>query len=285
MIIGETGVGKELVANVIHRQSNRADGPFIAVNIASLPTGVITSELFGHEKGAFTGAHRPRIGRFELAHGGSLFLDDIQNMSMEIQAQLLRVIQEKSFERVGGTKPIKSDFRLIAATNIPLGQLVNQGQFRSDLYYRMNTFPIEVPPLREIKTDIPLLAMHFLDKYNRQFGKNIKGISNRNIKRLTDYSWPGNIRELQHIIERAVILSNDDSLLLPNLDVGQVSHEKKGDILSLEKVQRRHIVSVLEKCGWKVSGDDGAARLLEMKPSTLYSKIKRLGIERPTFYE
>ncbi|MBW1703434.1 MAG: sigma 54-interacting transcriptional regulator, partial [Deltaproteobacteria bacterium] len=218
LISGKTGVGKELVARAIHGLSARSEGPFIPVNIASLSESLIESELFGHEKGAFTGASQVRRGRFELAHNGTLFLDDIENLSSDAQIKLLRILQERVFERVGGTKTIKSDFRLIAATNQDLEEMIKKHIFRSDLYYRINVFPIHIPPLRERKDDIALLASHFLEMYSTKMRKGIKGLSKYNIKRLTDYSWPGNVRELQHVIERAVILTTGESLKLPNLD-------------------------------------------------------------------
>ena len=284
LINGETGVGKELVARGIHRLSTRAKGPFIAVNTASFAEGVIVSELFGHEKGAFTGAVKTRLGRFELADKGTLFLDDIQNLSQDIQVKLLRTLEEKEFERVGGSKSIKSDFRLIAATNLPLEDMVAEGQFRSDLFYRLNVFPIHVPPLRERQDDTPLLAMHFLEKYRKRFGKEIQGISSHNMKRLVEYQWPGNVRELQHVIERAVILSEGKFLALPNLKAVAQDERRRSKYKSLEEMERSYIIEVLEACGWKVRGAKGAAKLLNVKPTTLYSKMKRLGVQRKVTY-
>ena len=285
LIAGETGVGKELVARGIHRLSKRSSGPFIAVNVASLSEGVIESELFGHEKGAFTGAVSSRLGRFELAQGGTLFLDDIQNLSLDIQAKLLRVLEEKEFERVGGTSLKKADFRLIAATNQPLKALVAEKKFRSDLYYRLNVFPIHVPPLRERQGDIPPLALHFLDMFNNDLGKNIQGISNRKMNQLMRYPWPGNVRELRHVIERAVILSEGSSLLLPSLPPAvQEDEGAPKQIVTLAEMERTYIIRVLKKFDFKVGGPDGAAQALGLKPTTLHSKIKKLGIKRKVAY-
>ena len=284
LISGETGVGKELVARSIHGLSARSEGPFIPVNIASLSESLIESELFGHEKGAFTGASQIRRGRFELAHNGTLFLDDIENLSSDAQIKLLRILQERVFERVGGTKTIKSDFRLIAATNQDLEDMIKKGAFRSDLYFRINVFPIHIPPLRERKNDIALLASHFLEIYSTKMRKGIKGLSKYDIKRLTDYSWPGNVRELQHVIERAVILTTGESLRLPNLEEVGAAETSEKKYLSLEEMERAYIIEVLEKCNWRVSGDNGAAKILNLRPSTLYSKIKRLGIQRKVSY-
>ncbi|MFH1487502.1 MAG: sigma 54-interacting transcriptional regulator, partial [Pseudomonadota bacterium] len=242
---------------------------------------LIPSELFGHERGAFTGAEKKRIGRLELAHEGTLFLDDVQNIPMDIQAKLLRAIEEKAFERVGGTEIIHSDFRLLAATNVPLEDMVEKGLFRSDLFYRLNVFPIQVKPLRERREDIPLLALHFLELYKKRFSKEqIRGISNTNMKRLMGYQWSGNVRELKHVIERAVILSEGRSLSLPSLLGHGKKDENPGGQLTMRDMERSHIVATLEKCGWKVSGDGGAAGSLDLKPQTLYSKMRRLGIHR-----
>ncbi|MCG6881011.1 MAG: sigma 54-interacting transcriptional regulator [Deltaproteobacteria bacterium] len=280
LIMGETGVGKELVARGIHRLSGRFSGPFIAANVASFSEGLIESELFGHEKGAFTGASKSRLGRFELAQGGTLFLDDIQNLSRDIQAKLLRILEEREFERVGGSKTLKADFRLLAAANRPLENMVNKKLFREDLYYRLNVFPIRVPPLKDRQEDIPALALHFLKMYNNNLGKEIRGISNRNMKRLMAYPWPGNVRELRHFIERAVILSEGNALILPSFQAyGREEGEPSKD-LTLEEMERSYIIKILEKCAWKVGGGGGAAQLLGLKPTTLHSKIKRLGIQR-----
>jgi len=284
LITGETGVGKELVARAIHRLSARKEGPFIPVNTASFVQDLIPSELFGHERGAFTGAVKRHLGRFELADGGTLFLDDIENLSIDIQSRILRVLQEKEFERVGGTKTITSDFRLIAATNQNLDALVKSGHFRSDLYYRLNVFPIHTPPLRERRDDIPLLAFHFLEAFKSKASKKIRGISHSEMNQLIEYDWPGNVRELKNIIERAVILSEDESLKLPNLK-GFMPNDLGGEeFISLEEMEKSYIMKVLGACNWRVSGTRGAAKILNLKPTTLYSKIRRFGITRKVNY-
>ena len=284
LIAGETGVGKELVAHGVHGLSSRFSGPFIAVNVASLSEGVIESELFGHDKGAFTGAVRARMGRFELAQGGSLFLDDIQNLSVDIQAKLLRVLEEREFERVGGADTLRADFRLIVATNCSLEEMVEKGLFRTDLYYRLNVFPIHVPPLRERQRDIPILALHFLHIYNNDLGKGIQGISKRKMARLMAYPWPGNVRELRHVIERAVILSEGKSLVLPKLQSRGRDEGDPAKDMTLAEMERSYIIEILEKCTWKVGGEGGAAQLLGLKPTTLHSKIKKLGIRKKIIY-
>jgi len=284
LITGETGVGKELVARAIHRLSARKEGPFIPVNTASFAQDLIPSELFGHERGAFTGAIKKHLGRFELADGGTLFLDDIENLSIDIQSRILRVLQEKEFERVGGTKTITSDFRLIAATNQNLDALVKSGHFRSDLYYRLNVFPIHIPPLRERRNDIPLLAFHFLDAFKSKISKKIRGISHSEMNQLIEYDWPGNVREVKNIIERAVILSEDESLKLPNLKGFMPSDLEGEEFISLEEMEKSYIMKVLGACNWKVSGNKGAAKVLDLKPTTLYSKMRRLGIDRKVHY-
>lgn len=280
LITGETGAGKELVARAIHRQSDRRDGPFIPVNTASLSTEIIASELFGHEKGAFTGASHQRRGRFEVADGGTLFLDDIDAISLEIQAKILRAIQEKEFERVGGTKTIKSNFRLIAATNADLKEQIKRNKFRADLYYRLNVFPIHVPPLRERKEDVMILAAHFLERFNQKMGRRIKGFTRKDIQVLTNYKWPGNVRELQHIIERAVILSEGPKIILPELNENIGISVLEENFLTYREMERKHILDALAKSNGRVSGKGGAAELLNLKPSTLYAKIRKFGIEK-----
>lgn len=280
LITGETGAGKELVARAIHRQSERRDGPFIPINTASLNAEIIASELFGHEKGAFTGASHQRRGRFELADGGTLFLDDIDAISLEIQAKILRAIQEKEFERVGGSKTIQSDFRLIAATNADLKEQIKRNKFRADLYYRLNVFPIQIPPLRERKEDIMVLAAHFLQRFNQKMGRRIKGFTRKDTQVLTDYAWPGNVRELKHIIERAVILSEGPHIILPELNENIGAAVPEENFLSYREMERKHILSALTKSNGRVSGKGGAAELLDLKPSTLYAKIRKFGIEK-----
>jgi transcriptional regulator with GAF, ATPase, and Fis domain len=284
MITGETGVGKDLVAQAIHQNSNRASGPFIAVNVVSLSPELIASELFGHEKGAFTGASQTRKGRFELAGEGTLFLDDIDAFSLDIQAKLLRVLETKAFERVGGTRTLKTRFRLVAASNRNIEALVEQGLFRSDFYYRLNVFPVHIPPLRERYEDIPALARYFMTMFAKKFGKRFETIAKRDLQTLIDYHWPGNIRELRHVIERAVLLSDSHRLVIPPLDSSlSMTCDDDERILPLKEMEARHIISALSRCRGKVSGPGGAAVLLEVKPTTLYSKMKRLGIERDAY--
>ncbi len=283
LITGETGVGKELVARAIHRLSSRKDRPFISVQLSSLPDSLIPSELFGHEKGAFTGATQRRIGRFELADGGTLFLDEIGDIPTEIQVRLLRVLQSREFERIGGTEHLTSDFRLIAATNRNLEQLVRNGTFRADLYYRLNVFPIHVPPLREREGDVPLLAHHFLHIQATRTGKKIDFISDEDMKRLNQYKWPGNVRELENLMERGVILSTSSRFHMPGLEPAAVASaalavDNGGETLADN--ERRHILRTLEKTGWKIAGSGGAAQILNLPPSTLSFRMKKLGISR-----
>jgi transcriptional regulator with GAF, ATPase, and Fis domain len=284
MITGETGVGKDLVAQTIHQNSNRAAGPFIAVNVVSLSPELIASELFGHEKGAFTGATQTRKGRFELAGEGTLFLDDIDAFSLDIQVKMLRVLETKTFERVGGTRTLKTQCRLVAASNRNIEALVEQGRFRSDFYYRLNVFPIHIPPLRERAEDIPALARYFMRLFGKKFGKRFDKISKRDLQALMCYHWPGNIRELRHVIERAVLLSRSGRLIIPPLDTAPslVCGEAE-KILPLREMETQHIIKALSRSRGKVSGKGGAAELLAVKPTTLYSKMKRLGIERDAY--
>jgi formate hydrogenlyase transcriptional activator len=280
LIAGETGTGKELVARAIHDSSTRKARMLVRVNCAALPHGLIESELFGHEKGAFTGALSRRQGRFELADGGTIFLDEIGDLPTDLQAKLLHVLQEGEFERVGGTETLKVDVRVIAATNQDLTRAVQEQKFRADLYYRLNVFPVHIPPLRERKEDIPPLVRHFTMKYNAGMGKSITEVPRAVMDSLRAYSWPGNVRELENLIERGVILSSGTRLELgawppPAAEVGGPP-----PILGLEEVERQHILKVLESVGWRVSGERGAAKLLGMKPTTLESRMKRLGISR-----
>ncbi|WP_054700261.1 sigma 54-interacting transcriptional regulator [Desulfosarcina cetonica] len=281
MITGETGVGKDLVAQAIHQNSARRTGPFIAVNVVSLSPELIASELFGHEKGAFTGASQARIGRFELASQGTLFLDDIDAFSLDIQAKLLRVLETKEFERVGGSRTLKTRFRLVAASNRQIETLVEKGLFRSDFYFRLNVFPIRIPPLRERQEDIPALTRHFMNLFGQKTGKTFDGIPPKDMQRLLDYSWPGNVRELRHIIERAVLLSSGRMLSIPPLDVAPTQTEGTDErFLSLREIEARHIIKALKRSRGRVSGTGGAASLLGLKPTTLYSMMKRLGVEK-----
>ena len=281
LISGETGVGKELVARAIHRNSLRHNGPFIRVNCSAFSEQLISSELFGHEKGAFTGATHKRIGRFELAHGGTIFLDEIGDIPLEVQVRLLQVLQNKEFERVGGQETLYSDFRLMAATNRDVQVEVETHRFRKDLFYRLNVFPIHVPPLRERKEDVPLLAYHFLVDYAKKLSKKIERIPHVEMQKLLDYDWPGNVRELKNVIERGVILCQGPFYQVPDsgLTAGALSTVQKE--MSLEENERAHIGRVLDMTGGKVRGRDGAAEILNINPSTLYSRMKKLGISNP----
>jgi len=282
LIAGETGTGKELVARAIHNLSTRKDSLLVNLNCAALPRELVESELFGHEKGAFTGALQQKKGRFELADGGSLFLDEIGELSLEAQAKLLRVLQEHEIERVGGTESIPVDVRVVAATNRDLARMVSEGTFRSDLFYRLNVFPIQVPPLRERSTDIPKLAECFLAGYARTLGKPLRGVSDESMARLKSYAWPGNVRELQNVIERAAILAQSEVLEIdPSLGSHpSVSPEFTGR--TLEEVERAHIVSVLKSTDGIIEGARGAATILNLHANTLRSRMRKLGIEKPT---
>ncbi|NIN73086.1 MAG: PAS domain S-box protein [Gemmatimonadetes bacterium] len=279
LITGETGTGKELVARAIHAASPRKDKVLVRVNCAALPAGLIESELFGHEKGAFTGATSRKIGRFELAHGGTIFLDEIGDIPLDLQNKLLRVLQEGEFERLGDSQTRKVDVRVIAATNRELSDAIDEGLFRSDLFYRLNVFPIGVPALRERKKDIPLLVKHLVMKYSVKLGKNIESIPQAAMNALMAYDWPGNVRELENVIERAVILTTGTELELGDWLSGSAT-AGPSRIRTLEEVERDHINRVLEATGWRVRGDAGAAAFLGLKPTTLEARMKKLGIER-----
>ena len=278
LLEGETGTGKELFAKAIYKKSIRNDKPLIIVNCASLPATLIESELFGHEKGAFTGALQKQIGRFELANGGTLFLDEIGEIPMELQAKLLRVLQEGEFERIGNPKTMKVDVRVIAATNRNLEQEIYEGRFRSDLYYRLNVYPITIAPLRNRAIDITLLTEYFVKHFNQKFGKNITRISKVALEQLSHYDWPGNIRELENVIERAMILSKTSTLKVEKL---KKSNElTKDKFQRLEDYERNYIIKVLEHTMWRINGTKGAASILDMHPETLRSRMRKLGIER-----
>jgi transcriptional regulator with GAF, ATPase, and Fis domain len=281
LVTGETGTGKELVARAIHRASGRKDKVLVKVNCAALSAGLIESELFGHEKGAFTGAIARRVGRFELASGGTIFLDEIGDLSAEVQAKLLRVLQEGEFERVGGMKTLSVDVRVIAATNRDLERAVEHGEFRADLFYRLNVFPLHVPPLRDRPEDLPLLVSFLLRRYGAKLGKQFQPVEERALRALADYSWPGNVRELENVIERAAIVSQGDRLDLSEWLKQPAATQQTSGVLTLDEVQRRHILDVLTRTGWRVSGPKGAARILGMEPSTLTSRMGKLGIKRP----
>jgi formate hydrogenlyase transcriptional activator len=283
LIHGETGTGKELIARAVHNLSPRRRGPFVKLNCAAIPTGLLESELFGHEKGAFTGAIAQRIGRFELASTGTMFLDEVSEIPIELQPKLLRVLQEREFERLGNARTFRTDTRLIAATNRDLGMLVEEQKFRSDLFYRLNVFPVHVPPLRERKEDIPFLVRHFAQHFARMMKKQIDTISSETMNALVRYSWPGNIREMQNLIERAVILSPGPVLKVPPADlkprVGENGHAN--GIVTLKEMERRHLLSVLEHTNWVLAGPNGAAARLGIKRPTLQFRMQKLGISRP----
>lgn len=280
LITGESGTGKELLANAVHLNSRRNERPLIKVNCATLPKDLIESELFGHKKGAFTGAIADKVGKFSLADGGTIFLDEIGEIPIDLQSKLLRVLQEGEFDQLGATKTTKVDVRVIAATNRDLKTMVNEGKFREDLYYRLNVFPIYNIPLRARKEDIPLLAEFFLKKYATKAGKPFKRLSKQTLTILMDYHFPGNIRELENLIERAVIIESGTTLKpgswLPKLNVSVQSDEFK----PLDEMQRDYIVDVLEHTKWRVSGPKGAATILGMKDKTLFARMKKLGIEK-----
>jgi transcriptional regulator with GAF, ATPase, and Fis domain len=283
LILGETGTGKELIARAIHHRSLRKDKALVKINCATLPPNLIESELFGHERGSFTGATERRIGKFELANNGTLFLDEIGELPMELQVKLLRVLQEKEIERIGGRIIIKTDVRIIAATNRDLLKEVQAGNFRSDLYFRLNVFPITIPPLRERKEDINLLAMHFLKKHENKTGLKVLGFSSKVFKQLNAYNWPGNVREMEHLIERSILLTSKPVIShvnIPQVDQANQTLLTNGRVKSLDEVEREHIMSVLRLCKGKVSGIGGAAETLNIPSTTLGSKIKRLGITK-----
>src|SRR5512135_1124141 len=284
LVRGETGTGKELVARALHDLSPRRDRTFVKLNCAAIPTGLLESELFGHEKGAFTGAISQKVGRFELAHQGTLLLDEVGDIPPELQPKLLRVLQEQEFERLGGTKTIKVDVRLVTATHRDLARMVAECRFREDLYYRLNVFPLVLPPLRERRDDIPRLVRHFTQRFARRMGRRIETIPSAVMDALVRYPWPGNIRELQNVIERAVILSPGPSLQVSPGDLQPAPAQARTPAAApstLADAERDHILGVLRETGWVLSGPDGAAARLGMKRTTLQSKMKKLGISRP----
>ena len=282
LLIGETGAGKELIAKALHQHSARKDRLFICVNCAALPGELVESELFGHEKGAFTGATSQRKGRFELANRGTLFLDEVGELSAHAQAKLLRVLQEQSFERVGGTHTLRVDVRVIAATNRNLGAMVSEGSFRADLYYRLNVFPIAIPALRERRGDVPLLAQYFLERMGRKLGRSLQRIDAHSLQQLNGYSWPGNVRELQNVIERAAILATGPTVQVVDMVFSQPPQLARAttDATTLDAVQKVHITEMLDQCNWQIEGRHGAAAALGLKPSTLRYRMQKLGIEK-----
>ncbi|MBI3803861.1 MAG: sigma 54-interacting transcriptional regulator [Nitrospirae bacterium] len=280
LILGETGTGKELIARAIHNLSGRRERTFVKMNCAAIPTGLLESELFGHERGAFTGAIAQKIGRFELAHQGTLFLDEVGDISLELQSKLLQVLQEQEFERLGGTKTIKVNVRLVAATNRDLGQMMAEKAFRNDLYYRLNVFPILLPPLRERREDIPLLVKYFARKYAQRMNKQTETIPSETMTLLMNYPWPGNIRELENVIERSVILSEGAILSVPLAETARSSEILPKRTTTLEAAEREHIMRILDEANWVVGGVSGAAARLGMKRTTLQSRMRKLGISR-----
>jgi formate hydrogenlyase transcriptional activator len=282
LIEGETGTGKELAARAIHETSKRRERAFIKINCAALPRELVESELFGHEKGAFTGAVQQRRGRFELADGGTLFLDEVGELPSEAQAKLLRVLQEREFERIGGTGSLKVDVRVIAATNRDLHAEVGASRFRADLYFRLNVFPILLPPLRERRDDIPLLLKHFTARTARRLGRAVDGISPAFLQQAVQYDWPGNIRELENFVERALIMSTNGTLDASGLFAvpARSAPAAQTGAATLEEVERTHIRQVLDRTGWRIEGDHGAARLLGLNPSTLRGRMRKLGIRK-----
>jgi formate hydrogenlyase transcriptional activator len=282
LLLGETGTGKELIARAIHNRSPRRDRPFVKLNCAAIPSGLLESELFGHERGAFTGAVAQKVGRFELADQGTLFLDEIGDIPLELQPKLLRAIQEREFERLGSTRTKKVNVRIIAATHRDLEGMILRREFRSDLYYRLNVFPIQVPPLRERCTDIPLLVRHFIVRAARRMNKIINCVAAESMTALVQYPWPGNIRELENVIERAVILSRGTSLEVPVRDLNSriVAGQDNTGSQTLEEVERNHILATLKQTRWVLSGPRGAATRLGMNRSTLHFRMKKLGIFR-----
>jgi DNA-binding NtrC family response regulator len=285
LILGETGTGKELIARAIHNVSSRSNRPFMKLNCAAIPSGLLESELFGHERGAFTGAVAQKIGRFELANGGTLFLDEVGDIPPEVQPKLLRVLQEQEFERLGSTRSIRVDVRLVAATNRDLAQMTREKQFREDLYFRLNVFPLRIPPLRERAEDIPLLVRHYVDKYAQRMNKRIETIPAEAMAAFCRHCWPGNIRELQNFIERAVILTQGEVLHVQVSELHKSSPIASTPVSTLEGVEREQILQTLRETGGVVGGQQGAAARLGLKRTTLLSKMQKLNISRHTTYD
>jgi len=280
LILGETGTGKELIARAIHQLSPRREHPFVKLNCSAIPAGLLESELFGHERGAFTGAIAQKVGRLELAHRGTFFLDEVGDLPLELQPKILRALQEKEFERVGGTRTIPVNVRLVAATNRDLAKMVSDARFRSDLYYRLRVFPIVVPPLRERHEDIPLLVRYFVTNHSKRMGRHIETIPPETMQALVRWHWPGNIRELENFVERAVILSSGPVLRAPLAELQAVSETGKSQPSNLETAEREHILRILRECNGMIGGKNGAAERLGLKRTTLNSKIRKLGIKR-----
>jgi formate hydrogenlyase transcriptional activator len=286
LIYGETGTGKELIARAIHNLSARAKGQFVKLNCAAIPTGLLESEMFGHERGAFTGAVTQRIGRFELANHGTVFLDEVGEIALDLQPKLLRVLQEREFERLGSARTLRTDARLIAATNRDLGAMAGQNTFRSDLFYRLNVFPLYIPALRERPEDIPLLVRHFVQQYARRMNRVVDTIPSETMTALMRYHWPGNIRELQNVIERAVILSKGPVLNVTLSELPRPSAtDHVNELKTLEEMERRHILDVLDATRWIIAGNKGAAAILGLKRTTLQARMEKLGIRRARIAE
>jgi formate hydrogenlyase transcriptional activator len=299
LILGETGTGKELVARAIHDKSPRRDRPLVKVNCSAISAGLVESELFGHVRGAFTGALGARVGRFEVADGGTIFLDEIGDLPLETQVKLLRVLQEREIEPVGSSQTRKVDVRVIAATNRDLEQEVAAGRFRADLYFRLNVFPIAIPPLREREGDVPLLAYYFADRFARELGRRVERIAPEALERLVAYPWPGNVRELSNVIERTVVLARGPCLEVagellpgapgalasspgaPRAEAAPAAPEPRAPGQTLEEIERRHVRDTLERTGWVIEGERGAAASLGLSASTLRSRMKKLGVRRP----
>jgi formate hydrogenlyase transcriptional activator len=284
LIYGETGTGKELIAHAIHNLSRRRERTLVKVNCAAIPTGLLESEFFGHERGAFTGAIDRRIGRFELAHQGTIFLDEVEDIPLELQSKLLRVLQEQEFERLGSSRTQRVDVRVVAATNTDLAELVAERKFRSDLYYRLNVFPIIVPPLRERPEDIPLLVHFFANRFAQQMKKKIESVPKETMAALVSYNWPGNVRELQNLVERGVILSRGSTLEIPLTELKRATRSTPAvanGANTLEAVERDHILRVLSETRWVIGGPGGAAARLGMNRTTLNHRMRKLGISRP----
>jgi len=279
LVTGETGTGKELVARAIHKGSPRRNGRFVAVNCGLLSSELLASELFGHERGAFTGALQQKPGRVERAAGGTLFLDEIGDLPGDLQVRLLRFLQDREYERVGGSETLHADVRVVAATNRDLGRLREEGRFRDDLYFRLNVFPIRVPPLRERKEDVEPLLRHFVERYSRKLGKRFASVDRQSILRCEEYPWPGNVRELENLVERSVILCPEPVFFLNPFAQAEAA-APGAPTTTLQALVRAHILRALKLCGGRIYGPEGAARLLGLKPSTLQSKLKRLGISR-----
>jgi len=280
LLQGETGTGKELIARAIHNISSRCGRPYIKLNCAAIPFDLLESELFGHERGAFTGAIAQKVGRFEMADKGTLFLDEVGDIPLALQAKLLRVLQEQEFERLGSTRTHQVDVRLVAATNRDLAGMVKRGEFRSDLYYRLNVFPITLPPLRARREDIPDLVQHFVEIYGRRMGKQIEHVPPETMSAFTSYEWPGNVRELQNFIERSVILSDGTVLCSPVAELKQSAGAESLGATTLHDAERDHILKILKQARWVVAGPSGAAARLGIKRSTLYFRMQKLGISR-----